>query len=1846
MQTKRDHVEVERFFKDEIVLNNFLLQPPPASLYQRHGLIRLYSERATKLLMNHGEHRLRRAAVKHKHLLQRVQRVHYLADRIFFRVLSVYVLARKRHECKHKGTIPDDDDDDDDDGENESEMDDDDDEEEEEQTEENLSEKTESTKVNGGEIHAISEDARTVARENRRLATLVDFGFDQLKVRLVGDGKFVTTTSERSNVICEVSLKHCIYLHQHFYHLYVQTNTVDEPTVRKTIRASLTTSQAVELLMLCDAVYELLERQKIVVALYRNSSFEFAHCLEYERVVHSLYVTRLQLIGELSTEFNGNERNKDYLLTSEMLTIRERQATMYEKMFTYHNNLSKGAVSADDDNGRPQFSSKRLGALLNMSDTRSEALHALLVDYLDTKHVGPNNTAVNPSYGIRRLLIGFMLRRLLPSTSFNYPQFSDDSGVVGNQGQPLKMSYGRALNAFWRPFIRHCVTLFPSTFVAVIYHYVAKRETGWEITITDILRYMHWVTYDDPLYTVYTQRIVLRYLTFDESTLNAHFTALYDTDCLMFAIFVPNRFDGHQRSQQLQRLLLTRIDPTSDLPSRPFAGMAEAEEEEEAQNANEEEFQPFVYKQFACKFLPSINLNYLTLVETFYDLSVYADTIRYGVSVCVEFLKYYKEQLSVDAMRPADSCNGDDDDEYMITGQPAQQQDEHKPNSKTPDARFVQALQVVMNFLNANCWYFDNQFIHLSNANSLTQQVRKSFIEKMRMYSNELKCIDPALAFEKHVNLEDMIACCYRYTMTGSEKSGKIQKVLGNTRAMHNHSSLNFAFLRYHHRGQQQIIMSNVHINLHELIMPNVMFLLTLDTHQFGVEDSELFPCNVDQRATEFIITAIQLIPQYLRRLLSVDSFSMMLYTSLVHEKKHETLLSSMEHNHQRRTDATDEIMVGSAYAKPPSPPTPPVRREGRGRRRRRQPVDDWNSLIASSLKPTVAKRPKLSVVSTAASSRPSLQEQQQQQPLITAAKNLPSSPSMSVADTPLPVHRNDQFVPFTIDREEFFRLSSNIELQWAHMTYTRLKSFRYFVAAMMQILNRHGGERIFLHENGLRLSVNVLLQRLNPTDRERMKRHRNRFVDSNGEAAVLDSEEEEDKEDKEDRRREAAEPPRITTTAGGSINLSLLLNTNTDASSISQFFGSMLKRSLANDEKNELARDYFKRVRSAAQPPTTTEASTSSSNMPEATPSTPPIRWNFRLENTATPSPISSSRSMHEDLMLMENLKELLFDMFHEPAFLEWVLDAVNSNTIQTNNLLDFSDQCFLALFTGYVYVLRTIERKTTNTTQPATETTNNATTLSQLFWQQGRQELNLLRKLFPSRQVSSANLLNLSNGLCVYIESREKRGELPNNLRGQLSIRKREDICYFLMTVYIFCDCNIAYTLFMMRLLLSVKFPGTWNKSVNVCQGSSNAGKSEFIEAVRGFFNSANGIVDPAEWKGTPNDIRTNFFPLMENLMCQSDEVDMINNRQLKTMISKTAKQCRSFNSQCTQLLHTMAKVFMTVNRKPVLDVSDDGALNRLQVVLPVFHQYQPLVQRESNSAKIQDTSAYNVGYQVMKRRYPIGMHEVSFRRGMYYFVNHYGPYIVNKDETAFLAADLTHSAQLSLFVRGLDRTRLSANTLSSIKSEAYRVEAIFHASSTTLADIPDSVLSELDEHGSHNRSPLYLQRTVARVLDVYDTKMHVNLTNQPLITLLSRFDFHASIDPMVKFDTLYTVKQSPVPIEWSRIERILRNHLHEYYLNEERGESGNDDRDAMSKGDDNNNNNNDDVDNDGGTMLAGVTTSVADTQTPRAHKKIDYVAFYDRFKTRYTNMQYRDAQTNQRVPNKWCLTIKRIE
>jgi hypothetical protein len=951
---------------------------------------------------------------------------------------------------------------------------------------------------------------------------------------------------------------------------------------------------------------------------------------------------------------------------------------------------------------------------------------------------------------------------------------------------------------------------------------------------------------------------------------------------------------------------------------------------------------------------------------------------------------------------------------------------------------------------------------------------------------------------------------------------------------------------------------------------------------------------------------------------------------------------------------------------------------------------------------------------------------------------------------TAIPIAKNDRFIPYTIDREEFFELSRNVSPEWIHRTYMQSKNFRYFLGAMMQILNAYG-EDIFLLENGLRLSTSVLLKRIGSA--EEMKRRRLEKLSVEDDLDLEDSEFEDDGDDVESDEDEcegggsrkygkpsdtsshsaasnstaassssssaaaaAATAASAAAAATNRLNLSQLLGTNLSATKVAKFFNGIVNSSLIDEEMAVKHRAYFQRMKAFQDvQETEVDESGSRSGHGDATEDAAGMKRTKEDYGNSTGAKSrkrskstgggtsaanaahvwceylhkdyrknkSKSRPLHQELLLMDNLKDLLFDMFHEPQFYAWIVKVVNEQKLATNNLLDFSERCLNVIFSGYVYTLRVIEKKlnrkemnlvvvrdaagymiaestsaasanansnsgNSNTTTTAAQTIADGSgpavnepstprTLSEHFWRYGKQELDNLRDLWPCRYVSSPNLFNVATGLREYIEFRHETGQLPR-IRPKVITTKLDNMCYFLICLYTFSDCNIAYMLFMLRLLVSIKYPGPWNKSIQLIQGSSNSGKSELIEVVRSFYNSSSGVLNPTVWRTAANDdIGTNLFPLMENLICQSDEVESMSNTLLKTVISKTSKQCRSFKSQVSQQLHNLAKVFLSVNKMPKLD-SDDGTLTRLRLMLPTFHRYLPRVQKETDTTKIQDVAAMNVALQILTRQYPIKMEESLFKSGFYYYLHHFAVYAVNKGEHAFAVSDLVHSMHSIRLLRNEPPLTLSSSIdprQLNVNNPTLMAECVFLACTTNIDGLSETDLLRMDERCSQDPD-VFFTHQFAEVVDRYDTKTHVNLTNQPTIALLFRFDLHASLDPIVKFGALYRVRATNTPIDWSCIERVLREFLIEFYASEDRGDSctatnvssGTSNSGALKK----------EVDDE------AISATVSLHNPNALSRRISFKPFYDRFKNKYANMQYKDPQTGQIVQNKWCMSIVR--
>lgn len=1854
----RHFVDVEKFFDDKQVIDWYL----PKSVTKQHpagrgygdGLIKLFRERAVQVLIYGGDHRWRK---KQKKLM----RLQELADGIFFKIYRTYALNRAKF---HRGSSVDKDG---------------------SRVEEELSSEDEEYE-DEFEKEEDEEESSKVEQLSKKLKN-VDFYFEETNARRIGDGSSLQTRGSARKLSKRVEQANTIlFIYHNFYSAIQEKNAnVDEPLVLRMLKPTLTTNEAIELLSICENVFEIVERQKLVSAAYEDSPLSFAECLEYERCVHALYLSKLQLLDVLRNSYNGNESNKDWLLVDEMLTVRELDATAFEKMLNFSRSLM-----------RPPYTRDTFQRYALMSDIRSKRLHSLVTSYFHECYVTalfseitfPTPKLATPPSA--SLVLEFMLNSAMKTTSarnwIRYPS----RGSIDEEGDEEMLDtdeqYHLKLQAFWKLVFVHCISLFPTMFIDSVYNFVAKRETTWEIGIHDVLRYVDSLAFQDPFYVCWAQKIVYRYFTYESNALIEQFSALHDTENVLFALYIPNKFSSLSRRQELHKFMSRGVNLEKDIRDRPFHnGYTTATkssstapvgyDDQDDQESFDEPHAPFTYDPRYCQMLPNLPYNYRILVEQFFDLRAYRDAIQTGAYYAIKFVSwYYSTKVDAQTIELGLEMLGDEPE--VSSGGNSKKKDKMSP-------LLMYTLQLSLNYVNKTCWFFDGHFVHLNNANCYSPIDRKRFHDRLKLFNQDLKmnCCNK-VSFD-YVNLEEMISHCYRFSSAHSaQKFAKVAKIIGNTQATRTASSVNFAFVRIKHNSLNAI-MSNVHINSYELTAPSVLFLLTLDTRNFYTDDGEHFPFNVNQNATDYILECWQNITEYLKLVVPTDAFSMLLYAPLVKEKKLETIFtelrvgtSSLENPNAAAVSTKEftekqsegDVEVQESERLLPPPPVNDVPKK------RRKKMNNWESLIGTPAKKT--KNDKFNPVSDNESD--------------SERSNSSRGGKQTEA---LPILKNEQFISYTLDKEEFFTLAKHVDVEWAYQTYTRRKSFRFFVAAMMQVLNEYG-EQLIVRENGLRLSVNVLLQRsydCKPSDDLFAERS---FSDDDNDDSGDDADESESdknadvsKVSRKTTREDApggnasgesissgtnpavdVQPPRRT--MSNKLNLSLLLDTNTKATELSEFLTSMLKLSLSNEEMCQRQRAYFKRLPSAmAQTLFANEEKKTGENDPNAIKTDEHTRqWcnflrpDYRQKGT-------TARPLHEELMYMNNILDLLYDLFHKPHFYNWVTTTVEHGDLYTNNLLDFGENCFVLFFVGYLYSLRMIDKRgaknksrfshlendeglSTNKST-ATSATVVPTTLSEYFRLHGAEELVQIRSTFVCRQVSSANLVNMACGLRKYLELKHSKRTVPN-LRPSLTSTKRDGICYFIFCLYTFCDCNLAYALYVFRLIVSIKYPGSWSKTVHILQGSSNSGKSEKIEMLRSFFNSTNGVINPNVWRSaTTNDIGTSLFPLMENLLCQSDEVDFFNNTLLKTVVSKTAKQCRSFGSQESQQLQTLSKVFITVNKLPQVDQSDEGVLTRMQVMLPVFHRYLPLIQRDTDTTKKQNLSSFSPAHQLNYGIYPVGAQPQNYTIGLFYCFQHYGQYISTKDVTAFRAADSLHLQHVLNFLSNRGSVKLCEENVDYIdRSHDLTKEAIFVACHTNI----DQLLSQTSNNNSsihdyNNEEIYFLTHDLVQTIDPCDSKVHVNITHQPMIATLFREDAHANMDPMVKFDALYKVIARSKPVDWIYIERLLRDHLIDFYNNEDRGDlslSNYLDDEVLLKPTVSSTprKKNSNVAAISAAPFSGSydDSSPLSTNAAKFSRRINFKAFYDRFKNRFSHMQMRDQQTRHVVPNKWCLTIKR--
>lgn len=1236
---------------------------------------------------------------------------------------------------------------------------------------------------------------------------------------------------------------------------------------------------------------------------------------------------------------------------------------------------------------------------------------------------------------------------------------------------------------FWRCVLCHCATVAPQTFVTQLNFYVLRGE----FSVVDLLDYVDWLCDDDPWYNVYSCTVVERLRALSEEKRKEMFSALYDNECILFYLFVRNRYDS--RSSKLQQI--AQSEPIKEFVSAYTDGVS--------RDDSNENF-----------LLLSPRYNWFSMFDSLYQLDVYTCSLsfifasvreffsaivardpktgailtpktdsRKYLALCDRIEELVSERSSkggkmikaktvrapasknrskrTNARRDNDGIGNNSDDELTFDRDNGAARRNGSSSSSSRDDRvqdsngdkesngwpqsctfvldwektdcqrysdYANVLQRVMNFCNACCLQFTGSLANLNNASYM--QLAKDLIPNMVSNEKNHWNNDVLLRVFHHIfSLFDINKCV---DLCDRQKRKVLKQTLGNFMSNNCSGSMNMKFVRIVSArvnssggGSSSFVIWNLVTRRYEIAAPSLLFLITLNSQIWGTTCHELFPNAPDESLSCYSSVVIENVDRFLSVSKAVDSLSMIMYSPLIQKK---TIGKWSSDGFDTQDDDLGKRVDSILRDKD----------EDVSQRK----FDDSNDSTTSSSSASISARDR-----AINSDRVGDDDYDDRFDRMFDRGN---------ARDGRPTFDRD-FVPFVIDKQEFFDLSRNVHTHWIN-SFVRYclqhrankagcSTFLHLMLLVVQ-LARNPGFVPLLRENTFcgTLIDELLDSPINEgwlTSRKRKRttvRFANDFLARNRSAA------------------KRSRPNDSTRSIGGTEFSSFveqqLLSVANSAASVGP---SVSSSSNANAET----------CRPVASSSNSTAASSSAiagankrfgvgeeeSNFSLFVRDTLDSRDNDARGSATDRTDDGKNNVWVNALVTGHDLSHRIRRLLRSPVFSAWVASVCRTELTYAH-VHQLDDDTVRSVFFAYVYVVRymsslkKIDPETTNeTTNSETSATpssqpgdvcgsvvvgaddtfkNDARPLSDRFLSYAASKLSpVLFEFFACRFVVSSSTLALAKGYRRWLDDRigdrttSKREVVGRRSqiyypyrRGKHSTEVREAIVYYFLMVHIFCDLDVTVTMYTMRLLLSFIYPGNDTRSCVIARGASGCGKSLFFELIRKFLNcGTGGLLLPGAINNSKSSANTEMMPVGLNLIVQIDEPKRVDNETLKLVTSSSGIAARSFHDQNSQTILLVATIVITVNNLFEID-SDDGVLERLHTVYRPSHKHSHLVNKQTDMTRQNCGASFNLSHQITEAVYPRGAEEAKFLRGMCDFTHHYMFDSTTHPESAFVLAN----------------------------------------------------------------------------------------------------------------------------------------------------------------------------------------------------------------------------------------------
>lgn len=569
-------------------------------------------------------------------------------------------------------------------------------------------------------------------------------------------------------------------------------------------------------------------------------------------------------------------------------------------------------------------------------------------------------------------------------------------------------------HAFWYKTLAHCAIIAPQTFVAQVYTFIAPLYRGArEIRLHDVIDYVTWLCVDDPWYMVYSSSSIERLRTIEEQRLRKHFDALYDYECILFYVFIENIFPSKAEKMyyiQNHAAVFSHNEQFADRESHRSDDVPSNDGSDRNENrcgtTNRTIGSVDDSDRSAKRLLPCFN--WKLMFETFYDQNVYDGTIAHSFRAVREFFQYIitknirpdmpisseieallrqyrpKQQQQQQQRRQRNANdedvndNGAEDNERDDVVAYSFQIVWKKANAKT-NSVYIEIMQRLMNFMNSVCVMFNGVLANTGSADFMRPfgvRQMQALLKKEQAIWNKDKVLCVYGEIFKDFDLDDFENACRRAKLSSLPST-----MIGN--CLSNVSSVNTNFLRIASNGRQQYVIWNLTTRAYEPAAPSLLYLLTLDTSNWYTTNDENFPSKPDPTISEYVSTVLGNLDDFIGDVQRVDALSMMLYTRLIQKKRIGDSLDGAFAN--ENTDFMDRVVRSMMNNNDSSNGNNTLDNNGDNEQshhqQSRSALDDFNLFV--------------------------------------------------IDEDDAPLERSVRYVDFIIDKDEFFRLSKHVPIEW-----------------------------------------------------------------------------------------------------------------------------------------------------------------------------------------------------------------------------------------------------------------------------------------------------------------------------------------------------------------------------------------------------------------------------------------------------------------------------------------------------------------------------------------------------------------------------------------------------------------------------------------------------------------------------------------------------------------------------------------------------------------------------------------------------------------------------------------------